>query len=425
MYLTKEEEKMLNGEEGPLISEAMKFLVNLGEAMQCEKMIDISYANVFIGSNFWGKGALTLDLLDEAIKAGVKVKVPSTFNNWGLPTSKTLLKCMEVEEDVLKQIRIENEIAASMGIIKTCTCAPYLICDIGSCPLGSHITSVESSAIVYFNSVLGAKTNRDCLASFFAALTGKYPEFGYHIRENRLGKYLIEVRTNLKDVTDYGLLGLYVGKIVGVDVPVFTGINRSTTRELMELSASIASSGSVSMFHIVGITPEAKDLETAFGGEKPQEKITVTSLELKEIYDEVSDVEGSVDFVCLGCPHYSIYEIKKVAELLYGKKVHKDTTLWVCTSPQTAMFAEALGYADIIKKAGGVIMSGPAFCPIFSSGKPGPEYAFSHPEYSIGSFATDAAKQAYYIKPNLRAEKVFLGSTELCIKAAITGKWRF
>ena len=426
MNLTSKEERMLAGEEGDLVREAMKFLVMLGEAYDAERMIDISYANALIASSFWGEGALTPELIQDAVKEGVKVKVPTTFNNWRLgccSADETLLKRMEVPEGVQKQIARENEIAKSMGIVPTWTCAPYLLCDIDQYPVGSHISSVESSAIVYFNSVLGARANRDCLAPFFAAITGKYPECGFHIDENRYGAYHIDIQTEIKDTMDYGLLGLYAGKNVGPETAVFTGIKKPRTEDLMELSAAMASSGAMTMFHIVGVTPEAPNLETAFGGKEPQERIVVTRSELEKTYDGVSDTEGKVDFVCLGCPHYSIYEVKKVSELLHGKRMHKDVTLWICTAPQTAAFAETAGYAEIIREAGGTIMSGPAFCPMFSPGKPGPEYAFAHREYSIGSFATDAAKQAYYARTNLRAEKVFLGSTEKCIEAAIAGKW--
>jgi len=427
VYLTPEEERMLAGEEGGLVREAMKFLVRLGESYNAERMIDISYANVFIASSFWGKGALTPNLIQDAVEAGVKVRVPTTFNNWGLgclSTDETVWERMDVPGHVREQVLRENEIAKSMGIVPTWTCAPYLVCDIGWYPEGSHISTVESSAIVYFNSVLGARTNRDCLASFFAAITGKYPECGYYLDENRYGVYHIDLQTKIADTMSYGLLGLYAGKIVGLETPVFTGITKPRTEDLMELSAALASSGAVTLFHIVGVTPEAPDFETAFGGGEPRERITVTHSELEAVYNKVSDMEGKVDFVCLGCPHYSIREMKKVSELLDGKRVHKDVTLWICTAPQTAMFAEMAGYAETIRKAGGTIMSGPAFCPLFGPGRPGPEYTFAHPDYSIGSFATDAAKQAYYARPNLRAEKVFLGSTEQCIEAAITGAWR-
>jgi predicted aconitase len=427
MRLTAEEESMLAGEQGNLIKEAMRFLLKLGAAYGAERMIDISYANLFIASSFWGEGALTLELIREAVDEGLQTKVPATFNNWGMgcpSTDESIWERMEVPEQVREQVIRENSVARSLRIVPTQTCAPYLVCDVGSYPNGAHISSVESSAVVYFNSVLGARTNRDCLASFFAAITGKYPECGYHLDENRRGVCHVDVRTPIEDTLSYGLLGLYIGKLVGGDIPVFTGIAQPRTEDLMELSAAIASSGAVTMFHIVGVTPEAPDLETAFGGLEPVETITVTRGSLESIYDSVSDSTGKVDFVCLGCPHYSIYEVNRVADLLDGKRIHPDVTLWICTAPQTAMFAEMAGYADVIRGAGGTIMSGPAFCPLFSPGRPGPEYTFANPGYSIGSFATDAVKQAYYARPNLRAQAVFLGSSEKCVEAAITGKWR-
>jgi predicted aconitase len=427
MHLTPDEQRMLAGSEGPLVQEAMRFLVKLGEAYGAERMVDISYANVFIGSSFWGKGALTPGLLQDAVAAGMRVKVPTTFNNWG-PGSplgdQAVWETMDVPSHIRELVLQENQVARSLGIIPTWTCAPYLICDTGWYPKGSHISAVESSAIVYFNSVLGARTNRDCLAAFFAAVTGKYPECGYHLDENRYGVYHIDIQTSIEDKTDYGLLGLYVGKMVGLDTPVFTGLARPRTRDLMELSAALASSGAVTLFHIVGVTPEAPDLATAFGGRQPRKRIAVTRQDLEATHINLTDREGKVDFVCLGCPHYSIYEMKKVAELLDGKRVHKDVTLWICTAPQTALFADMAGYTEPIRRAGATIMSGPAFCPLFSPGRPGPEYTFAHFDYSIGGFATDAAKQAYYARSNLRAEKVFLGSTEQCIASAIAGEWR-
>ncbi|MFC2028811.1 aconitase X [Chloroflexota bacterium] len=427
MNLTLKEKQMLNGKQGNLIREAMKFLVSLGEAFNAEKMIDISYANVLLASGFWGRGPLTNELVEEAVKEGVRVKIPTTFNNWGcgsLFSPDSIWETLEVSNSTREQILRENVIAKRLGIVPTCTCAPYLVCDTGWYPFGTHISTVESSAIVYFNSVLSARSNRDCISSFYSAITGKYPAFGFHLDENRYGSYHFDIQTEVENSLDYGLLGIYAGKISGVETPVFTGLGRPRSEALVELSAALASSGTVTMFHIVGVTPEALNLEIACGGKKPIKKIIVTKDTLVETHQHLSDREGKLDFVCLGCPHYSIYEMKKVSEILNGKSIQKDVTLWICTSPQTAMFAEMAGYADIIRKAGGTIMSGPNFCPLFGPGKPGPEYAFAHPNYSVGSFATDAAKQAYYAKANLRAEKVFLGSTEKCIDAAVEGEWR-
>lgn len=427
MDLTRSEKRMLDGEEGDLIREAMRFLVALGEAYDAGRMIDITYANVFIASSFWGEGALTRDLIEAAVREGVKVRVPTTFNNWGFgcpSTPPSIWVTMEVPPSVKEQVVSENEIARQLGIVPTWTCTPYLVCDTGWYPLGSHISSVESSAVVYFNSVLGARTNRDCVSSFYAAITGKYPAYGFHLDENRYGAYHFDVQAQVTDPVSYALLGIYAGQKAGIETPVFTGLGRPQTEALMELSAALASSGAISMFHMVGVTPEAPDLETAFGGQQPLERFTVTQADLEAVLGKMSDQEGKVDFVCLGCPHYSIYQMKEVADMLDGKRIHENVSLWVCTSPEVAMFAEMAGYADTIRAAGATIMSGPNYCPLFGPGRPGPEYTFAHPDYTIGAIATDAAKQAYYARPNLRAEKVFLGSREKCIQAAVAGEWR-
>lgn len=427
MQLTAQEKNMLAGMEGELIQEAMRFLVSLGEAYDADRLVDITYANIILGSSFWGKGTLNKEMVEEAVNNGLRVKVPTTFNNWGLwdPTTlDTIWAEMEVPEPVKKQVIWENELAYRMGIIPTCTCAPFLNCDTRNFPKGSYISTVESSAIVYFNSVLGVRANRDCVASFFAAITGKYPNCGVYLDENRLGDIHFDVQVALDDPLDFGLLGVFAGKIAGKQTPVFTGIIQPKTYALMELSAALASSGAVTMFHIVGVTPEAPDLETVFATKKPSKKITVTKAELNDTFHLLSDAEGKVDFICLGCPHYSIYELAEIANLLEGKRVHEDVTLWVCTSPATAGFSEMAGYSQIIRNAGAVIMSGPNFCPVFGPGKPCPEYTFSHPEYSIGNFATEATKQAFYARPNLRAKKVFLGSRDQCIEAAISGTWK-
>jgi predicted aconitase len=156
----------------------------------------------------------------------------------------------------------------------------------------------------------------------------------------------------------------------------------------------------------------------------PKLKHTVTKTKLMEVAHNLGDPDGKVDFICLGCPHYSIHEMQKVAQLLEGKQVHKDVTLWVCTSTTTAMLAESAGFSKAITDAGAIIMSGPNYCPVFGPGKPCPQYSFAHPDYSIGNFATDAVKQAYYARPNLRAQNVFLGSMEKCIEAAVSGEWK-
>lgn len=424
MNLTEEETKMLEGEQGGLIKGAMEFLVKLGEIYGATKMVDINFAFIYTAMSRWRKEkfseTLCKDTLYEALNRGVKVKVPTfvmsfeaDLNYWqeyGIPEEKM--------EDIKEDLKFTRQ----LGMTPMPTCAPYLVSDIYYHPLRTHITCVESSAITYYNSILGARTNRDGISAFYSSLTGKYPKFGYHIEENRAGDCLIEVEADLESDLDYGKIGFLVGKHVGADVPVFTGIHSPKTRDLMALSSSLATGGAVSMFHIVGVTPEAPTLNEAFQSNIPKNQIKITSKDLDQAMKNYSKTEKSkVDFIALGCPYYSIHEIKQVAEFLKGEKIHENVLLWVMTDPQTRNLAENSGYAEAIYQAGGKIIAGT--CPITNVGKPGPGYAREHSEYSVGNMATDSVKQAYYAEPILNAKAVFLGDTEKCLRAAISGIW--
>jgi len=167
------------------------------------------------------------------------------------------------------------------------------------------------------------------------------------------------------------------------------------------------------MYHIPGLTPEAPTLEAAFKGGKYKERITITRDDLKRVYDMLNYAsDDNVDFVYLGCPHYNIQELQKVAGLLEGKRCR--TSLWVMTNPLTYKIAEQMGYRAIIEKAGGALLSGS--CPGLLQGEMPPAKVM----------ATDAAKQNYYITGHVYPKKlqVWYGTMEDCISAAITGKWQ-
>lgn len=423
MYLTKEDEEMLSGEYGDLVQEAMRFLVKLGEAYDAEKMIDITYSYAYLFSREWGKGALNVELLKEAAKSGVKVKVPTINWNYGLEViSPRAQKEADVPSDMFESVKLDAELCKKFGIIAVDTCAPFLIDPMERFPLGTHISSIESGAITYYNTVWGVRTNRDGLSAFLSAITGRYPEFGYHLDENRVGKYLFDVKVELKDHTDYSLLGFYIGKTVGDEVPVITGIKNPGIEDLKAITCSMAVGGSVTLAHIVGITPEARTLDMAFGKEKPKEKISLTSKELESTREELADREEgeTVDFVELGCPHAGIHEIAKIAKLLNGKKIKDGVKLHVQTAPTIAYLAKTNGYADIIENSGATIMS---ICPVLNPGIPGPRYCQSHPKYTVGNLASNSTKAVFYGPLNTNCRKRFLGNTEKCIKAALTGKW--
>jgi hypothetical protein len=299
-----------------------------------------------------------------------------------------------------------------MGPAPTWTCAPYLV---GNIPVtGSNIAWCESSAIVYANSVFGARTNRECGQSvWFASFIGRTAEYGLHLNENRKAKVLIDVTAKLKNESDYGALGYFGGKVAGLRIPAFKGIKKiPSVEELMQVSAALATTGGVPMFHILGVTPEARRDDEAFGGEKPQEAIEFGEEELKKTYDKLRLASGDkVDFVFLGCPHATYHQVKTAAEMLEGKKINKGTTFWIATARQTKNLIEKAGYGEIIRAAGGKIICDTCTAAALEIG--------FKPEVMV----TNSFKQAHYFPGQFKASSI-VTNTESCIKAAIEGKWR-
>ena len=211
----------------------------------------------------------------------------------------------------------------------------------------------------------------------------------------------------MKDEFDYTLLGYYVGKQIGYGIPVFTGVTRQpSTEELINFCAMSNVSGAISMFYIPGFTIEAKTVKEAFQGETPVDEITVTDRELKQACEELQTISGKIDFVMLGCPHYTLKQVEEVARLLDGKKIHDGVSFWVCTSATTKMLAERTGYVDIIERAGGHVVVDTCIdepCWIAYKNKVG---------------MTDSPKCAYY----RRFKDVIVSRLQDCIEAAIKGK---
>lgn len=405
MYLTKEEEKMYRGEYGLTHEWAMKFLVSYGEAFNAERLTRISSAGV--SWSVWTMGKIPEEVYEGLTR--MKMAVPTYTVAGGMPDAHW--KEMGIsKEDWEKQVE-STKTAKSMEFILTETCAPYLA---GWIPIkGSHIATVESSCIAYFNSVFGARTHRDSFPSCFAsAITGRTPYFGFHTERGRMGNLLVKVEAEPLEQVDYEALGYYVGEIAGLDVPVFTGIPREVEAEhLKGLGAALATSGGVGLYHIVGVTPEAPTLKAAFGGEKPKDTISVGKEEIKHGRDLLcTGGPEKVDFVMLGCPHYTVKQLARVAELLQGKKVHRDVTLWVFAPSAVRHTGDVMGITDVIKKAGGLVLSGT--CPCGARKIP--------PNTKV--MATDAAKQAHYATAYFPVDMWF-GSVEECVNAAITGQW--
>ena len=421
MRLTDEERAMLDGKQGRAIARAMDFLVRYGEAVDAENLVDVN--SVSVGIQKYDKlkppyddaGPFNAYFSEVYMDSPEVVEIPQVRAN-----SCTILHDMDsrywqlqgVDEAVRDQTDYLEKCCNNIGLAPTFTCAPYLL---GYIPLiGEHCSWMESSAVPMCNSVFGGRTNTEGMESNGAAMiTGKIPNWGYHLDENRLGQYLIEVEYDLKSVRDWGLAGYYVGGVIQEKIPVYNGVKDiPNLRKMMVCSAGGASSGGIEMYHIVGVTPEANTLERAFGGKKPQDTLKLGKAELKQAYETLQTAsDPNVDFVMFGCPHYSLEEIWRVAMMLDGKHIADNSNLWIFTPDAIKTIADRAGYTAIIEKAGGYIMCDT--CPCIAHAVP----------KGAKIFATDSPKQAHHMH-SILGLPAWYGTTEDCVNAALTGKWK-
>ncbi|MFH0885168.1 MAG: aconitase X catalytic domain-containing protein [Candidatus Micrarchaeota archaeon] len=383
--LSKQEQKMFNGELGEAVRESMEILVALGRIYGAKRMVPVTSVQVS-GVSFKTIGQAGLDYLSALAGKGAKVRVPTFLNPAGMDSAQW--KRMKVPEAFAKKQIEVLDAYQKMGISKTCTCAPYFI---GIRPkLGEHIAWAESSAVAFANSVLGARTNREGGPSALAAaICGVTPYYGLHLEKNRTAGLVVDVKCRLQTVADFGALGSAVGRLAKNRNPAFHGIKKADEPRLKVLGASMAATGSVPLFFVEGITPEY-NLE-----EKP-EIITFTEKELAAERGAL-DSRMKPDLVTIGCPHASLDEIREVAALVGRKK--PTCEFWVCTSRKTAEEASRLGYGKTIEEAGGLVVADTCMvvCPLEEMG------------YVVTG--TNSGKAAAYL-PNLCKQKVAFGDIE-------------
>jgi predicted aconitase len=386
MYLTAKEEKVLNGERGWAYEVSMKILVRLGDLFNATRLIPIKSAHIS-GVSYKTMGDAPIDFLEALVNADGKAKVSSTVNPSGFdPDYLAKLFPKEYQE---KQMRI-IDLYKRMGVDAVLTCTPYYL---QQPKKNWHLAWAESSAVVYANSVLKSWTNREGAPSALAAaLIGKTPNCGVHRAENRQPSIVVKLKVNPRSEAEFGALGIYVGKMLKDEIPVFEGLTDYGDDDLKQLGAGLASTGMTSMFYY----------------QKPiaQDKIDTVSIERKDVTSAVetlSTTKERPNLVFVGCPHCSLREIETVAQALEGKRVKNETELWVCTSRYVKNRTK--GYVDIIEKAGGHVLCDT--CAVVTWIK----------NLGFNTLMTNSAKTAYYA-PTLNNVEAILAPLKTCINAA-------
>lgn len=385
MELAKQEQKMFDGELGEAARQSMEILVALGKIYGAARMVPVTSAQI-AGVSYKTIGEAGLSYLNDMAKNGAKVRVPSFLNPAGMDREQW--KEMKVPAAFAEKQLAVLSAYAKMGIAQSCTCTPYLV---GIRPkVGEHIAWSESSAVVFANSVLGARTNREGGPSALAAaICGATPEYGYHLEENRICDFSAHVECPLSSSTDFGALGAHVGEASKGRNVAFTGINSASDDRLKALGASMAAWGSNALFNMKGITPE-------FSVSEKPETISIGKKELAEMKAKMGLPEKP-QLVAIGCPHASLDEISEVASLVKGKKVACE--LWVCTARQTKEKADKAGFTATITQAGGRVVSDTCMvvCPL--------------EEMGFHSTACNSGKAAKYLQ-TLQTQKVVFGDIE-------------
>lgn len=407
--LSEKDRSMLDGEEGPAAKMAMSILARMADVYGALELIDITRAH--IDSTIY-IGEANLEYAERLAGLGARVAVPTTLNVSGLDEASW--QEWSVPEDWAVKAHRQMKAYQSMGTIPIWTCAPY---QTEHKPVfGEQIAWGESNAIVFANSVIGARTNRyPDLLDVCCAITGRAPAFGLHLTENRAGQLLVrlvDVPVQVQqDFSFYPVLGHLLGKIAQDRNPVLANLDTLPAEDqLKALGAAAASSGAVALFHIVGVTPEAPTLEAAFQGRSPEETVGVSMDMLRQARRELTTAEGDeLDMVVLGSPHYSLEEFKQLIPLIKGKRVHPEVQFLITTSRAVLSILEKGGGLDYIKTFGGRVTVDT--CILATPMLPA----------NIRKLMTNSGKYAYYA-PGLLDRQVVFGGLEDCVASAVSGK---
>ena len=407
LQLTPQQQNILDGNEGPARKLAMEILVKVGEGFGAQRMIPIQSVHLVLHAY---KSAFDagVEAAERIADMGGRFSVPTTIDPYGMD-AEDWEGAKTPKEYAVMQKRLEAAVNR-LGVIPVWTCTPYYGFNMPK--FGENVAWSESSAVAFANTVLGARTNRQsAIVDICCGILGLAPEVGLHLAEERRGQVLVELHLNRPlQAWEYPALGFRLGQLLGNRIGVVAGmLGTPDTEELKALCAAAAASGSVALLHIAGITPEARTLEEAFGGNHPEETITFTKKDLLETREKMNTHKGkNVDIVALGCPHYTINEIITVQKLLNGRKISDNVALWIYANSAAIALAEKMGIREELEGLGITIRA--ETCMIIS---PIAEWGFK-------VMMTDSGKCVHYGPMECGTEMVF-GSAEECVESAVCG----
>lgn len=409
LQLTDHDRAVAAGDDGPAAAMAMRIVLRLAEANRASRLIDVSSAHI---DSCLYHGDAGLDFAERLAADGARVRVPTTLNVATLDLLHPDL--FRGDASLAERGRRLMEAYVAMGCRTTWTCAPYQLTERPG--RGEHVAWAESNAIVFANSVLGARTDRyGDFIDICAAITGRVPDAGLHRDEHRRARAVFRLEgvadRMLESDVLHAVVGHLIGRRTGNLVPAITGLPRDTTEDALKaLGAAAASSGGVAMFHAVAITPEAPTLLDATGGAVPLLEVIVGPDDLRTARDELTTTtEAPLQSVSVGTPHFSADEFRRLAGLVAGRTIDPTVEFFVNTSRQELAEAAAAGWVETVRAAGIQIVTDTC------------TYITPIMREQGGLVMTNSGKMAYYAPGNLGVEVAF-GSLADCVASAIAGR---
>jgi predicted aconitase len=410
-HLSPTDRALLEGEDGDAGAFAMQLLVAFAESVGAPALIDISGAHI---DGCLYHGQVSLDFVERMVSGGGRVRVPTTLNVGALDLiHPDLVRLSNPEQAPARRLMKAHE---ELGCVPSFTCAPYQTAFRPS--FGQQIAWGESNAIVFANSVIGARTSRyGDFIDLCCAITGRAPAWGLHLDEHRRGEILFTLTgfPPSLEPTDslYVAVGLLVGAASGEHVPVIEGLPPPASEDqLKALGAAAASSGSVALFHAVGITPEAATRDDAFKGATPRQRIEIRPGDVAYALERLSTVPDGTTLtaVCLGTPHFSRVEWERLLRVL-GEPAFSSPAIpvYVNTDRGTLQALGADGLLDEIRRFHVIVVVDTC------------TYLTPVLERMDGVVMTNSGKWAHYAPGNLGVQVAF-GELEDCVASAVAGR---
>lgn len=408
LTLSPLDQQFLDGDFGEAAQIAMRIIIRAATLEGSTRLIDVERAHVD-GVFYQGPGSLTFATTLRDL--GARVRIPATSNP--ICVDRVRWRDLGVPAAMGEPSEQLADAYLAMGVKPTYTCAPYLLRDRPR--RGQQIASGESNAVVYLNSVTGARTMKyPNYLDLLLAITGRAPDAGPHRAENRRPtiRFDVPVLSNVDD-SFYPLLGYHIGKTAPNDIPLVCGLESwpVTEDDLKNFGAAFATTSAAPMFHIAGVTPEARDYQDMSDEPGPGHSRQIHAEELVETWREISSgSETEVGLVSIGTPHASLNELTALVALIQDRQKKAAVPLIITTGREVYAEALAVGHVAAIEQFGGRFINDTCWCLI--------EEPIVPP--TARSIVTNSGKYAHYGAAK-HSRGMHLRSLGDCVEAACTG----